>query len=286
MQRIIKKLAVILSVVFSIALSQNDDLSSYYPLRLGAEWTYTNDYLPHTEKIVDTTRINGVLYYGLAVWSEQPNCWLREDSNKIYILNDRDSSEYLLFDFNADTGTYWNLSPDFECFVGTKITLAGKQDTILTPIGMFTNCYHFKHWQTCIDAGIYDTWFAKGVGKVRYLEDNFAGLMDYYLSEYSIPTSIHSDGRQLINDTSKLLHNYPNPFNSATTIEYVIDQDSPIELSIFDIDGRLINVLLKEAQKAGKYSIDWFPANRASGIYIIQLQTNDIQLHKKVVFLK
>jgi len=286
MQRIIKILVIILSVVFSIALSQNDDLSSYYPLRLGAEWSYSNESMPHTEKIVDTTRVNGVLYCGLAVWSEQAECWLREDSNKIYILNDRDSSDYLLFDFNADIGASWELPHYYDCSFGSKITLTGKQDTVSTPSGVYMNCYHFEHLPLCYDAGIYDTWFAKGVGKVRYLADNFAGLMDYYLSEYSIPTSIHSDDRQLINDTYHLLHNYPNPFNSATTIEYVIDQDSPVELSIFDIDGRLINVLLREVQKAGKYSIDWLPEEIASGIYIICLKTNAIQLHKKVVFLK
>jgi len=286
MKRTIKILAIILSVVFSIALSQNNDLSSYYPLRLGAEWAYSNDYLPHTEKIVDTTRINGVLYYGLAVWSEQAEYWLREDSNKIYILHEGDSSDYLLFDFNADTGACWELPHYWCCSFGSKITLTGKQDTVNTPSGLYTNCYHFEHLSLCFDAGIYDSWFAKGVGKVRYLADNWAGMMDYYLSEYSIPTSIHSDERLLINDTYPLLHNYPNPFNSATTIEYVIDQDSPIELSIFDLDGRLVDVVVKEVQKAGRYSIDWFPANRASGIYIIQLQTNAIQLHKKVVFLK
>lgn len=58
-------------------------------------------------------------------------------------------------------------------------------------------------------------------------------------------------------DGSALLRNYPNPFNSNTTIEYQIDALVSVELHIYDALGKKIRTLVDEQQKPGHYRLQW-----------------------------
>ena len=53
------------------------------------------------------------------------------------------------------------------------------------------------------------------------------------------------------------LHAYPNPFRSATTIAYTVPIDGPVEIRVYDIQGRLVTALLDEAKPAGQYTVSW-----------------------------
>lgn len=259
---------------FPLVFSQDFPDSSYYPLGMGYQWNYSNVYFPHPETIVDTTRINGLLYYGLAVWAEEAEHWLREDSCSVYLLNTKDGSDFLLFDFDADTGESWELPSGYECSFGTRITLASKKDTIVTPADTFSNCYHFEHEPLCFDAGIYDTWFARGTGKVRYLEDNIAGRMDYNLTTYTIVTLANYEGLSLIDYSYQLGQNYPNPFNTATTIEFSMPRSGSVTLIVCDILGRKVTTLVHSWQDAGRHSVQWDASNVSSGIYFVRMKTD------------
>ena len=92
--------------------------------------------------------------------------------------------------------------------------------------------------------------------------------------------------------TAMLMQNYPNPFSAKTTIPYQINEASDVELSIYDIFGRKVAVLVNEHQAEGYYSIDWFIKDGkgkqlSNGLYIYQLKTNNNSVQiKKVSLIK
>ncbi len=89
-----------------------------------------------------------------------------------------------------------------------------------------------------------------------------------------------------IADGFLLMQNYPNPFNPSTTIRYVLNEDSKrVTLKIFDVKGRLIDVLVNETKDKGFYIARWNP-NVSAGIYLYQLTVGEKTVSKKMLLLK
>jgi len=84
-----------------------------------------------------------------------------------------------------------------------------------------------------------------------------------------------------------LLHqNYPNPFNPATTLSYQLPKSSFVKLSIYDINGGLVEILVNEQKNAGYYSVNWNVENVSSGIYIYKIIAGDFSGVKKCLVVK
>jgi len=99
-------------------------------------------------------------------------------------------------------------------------------------------------------------------------------------------TDIASSDEALPSDMM-LSQNYPNPFNMSTNIEYALTEHSHVRLSIYDILGREIDVLVNESQTAGNYRVCWRADNDiASGVYYYRLQTDEATISKRMVLTK
>lgn len=83
-----------------------------------------------------------------------------------------------------------------------------------------------------------------------------------------------------------LAQNYPNPFNPATTLRYSLPQNAKVSLSIYDITGREILVLVNEEKAAGTYSVKFSAGNLASGIYFAKLHAGTENNVIKMTLLK
>jgi len=68
--------------------------------------------------------------------------------------------------------------------------------------------------------------------------------------------------------------NHPNPFTSATTLEYELATAATVSLEVVDAIGRRIAVLVDGEQPAGLHRIDWTPTGLAPGVYLGVLRTN------------
>ena len=79
---------------------------------------------------------------------------------------------------------------------------------------------------------------------------------------------------------------YPNPFNPITTIRYGLNQNANIQVSIYDINGRLITTLINEFQITGYHFITWDASNFSSGIYFLNISAGEIAKTKKMVLIK
>jgi len=65
--------------------------------------------------------------------------------------------------------------------------------------------------------------------------------------------------------------NYPNPFNPTTAISYRLLAVSDVKLSVFDLLGREVALLVQEQKEAGYYSVQWNASALPSGIYLYRL---------------
>ena len=89
-----------------------------------------------------------------------------------------------------------------------------------------------------------------------------------------------------------VLHpNYPNPFNSSTTISYEVPLRGPVELTIYDLLGRPVRTLVQATVEPGRYRALWDGHDEAgqpvvSGLYIARLQAGEISLARKLVLVK
>ena len=91
--------------------------------------------------------------------------------------------------------------------------------------------------------------------------------------------------------TYSLAQNYPNPFNPVTKINYEIPVRTHVTLSIYNLIGERVRMLVDETQASGFYSVTWNGKNDQSqilpsGIYLYKLNTLDYTATKQMVFIK
>ncbi len=87
----------------------------------------------------------------------------------------------------------------------------------------------------------------------------------------------------------KLEQNYPNPFKTSTEIPYKLDKQSDVQVTIYDILGRVVRKFSAGSQNAGNYRILWNGRNNygekvAAGIYFYALKADGRMLVKKMVY--
>ncbi len=95
-----------------------------------------------------------------------------------------------------------------------------------------------------------------------------------------------------VDETSKLprdlslYQNYPNPFNPRTTIRYAIARQSHVRLSVYDLLGREIALLVDRDQSPGTREVHWDAAGVASGLYFYRVQTREFIQTRKMVLMR
>lgn len=84
----------------------------------------------------------------------------------------------------------------------------------------------------------------------------------------------------------ELEQNFPNPFNTSTTIKYSIKEDGFVKLTIFDILGQEIENILNEFKFAGNYLIQFNATKLPSGMYLYRLESDKFSKIQKMTLLK
>lgn len=109
-----------------------------------------------------------------------------------------------------------------------------------------------------------------------YADESVAGIEDTYSQ---LPSFF------------QLHQNYPNPFNPATTISYVLDKTSSVELTIYNVLGEKVITLVDGKQTAGSFMVNWdgkdeYGNDMGSGVYLYKLKVNGEVNVKKMVKLQ
>lgn len=80
--------------------------------------------------------------------------------------------------------------------------------------------------------------------------------------------------------------NYPNPFNPATTIHFVVPRAGEVKLSIYDVTGRHVQTLINTIMTAGEHTVNFDGANLPSGLYLARLESGAVSATRKLMLVK
>lgn len=83
-----------------------------------------------------------------------------------------------------------------------------------------------------------------------------------------------------------LSQNYPNPFNPETVISFETPMTSHVVLQVFDLNGRVVSILVDGQLQAGSHQIQFSGAGLASGIYFYRLSTGYYVDTKKMILMR
>lgn len=112
------------------------------------------------------------------------------------------------------------------------------------------------------------------------------GLWYRELDQTDIP-----DDNPVLPNPASLEQNFPNPFNPTTSIRFVVNQPSIVKITVFNILGQEVEVLLDEFRSIGAHSVEWNGINSDSksmpaGVYFYRLQIGSYSETRKMVLLK
>ena len=211
--------------------------------------------------------------------------------------------DYFYADTTYDTTSLWvsalDLSPDESTLLVGTLTagwggpLGGTNwvfdmDDLTAPVGQVGNW----HGRSGFNQGVTDG--PRGVafdaqGNL-YLADFYTNAVHYY--SYSEALTISDDNQKnIIADQYILSQNYPNPFNPNTRIEFKIPMMEQVNISVYNLEGRIVKTLVNQVMNAGSHEISWNGTNEigakvSTGMYIYQLKTNSTMLTRRMTFIK
>lgn len=83
-----------------------------------------------------------------------------------------------------------------------------------------------------------------------------------------------------------LSQNYPNPFNPETNINFSLPVSGHVKITVYDITGSEIDVLVNENLNAGEYKTDFDASGLTSGVYIYKMETGTFTNVRKMILIK
>ena len=128
--------------------------------------------------------------------------------------------------------------------------------------------------------------------------------MDYFIEASDEEfTVISEEGKFVVENTSlsiegdiipevfALHQNYPNPFNPVTSLRYDLPEDELVNITVYDMMGRVVKMLVNSSQTAGYKSIQWNATNDrnepvSAGLYLYTIQSGEFRQTRKMVLLK
>jgi len=119
----------------------------------------------------------------------------------------------------------------------------------------------------------------------------YGGTDGWYIgSGFWIPSiqqiGTNVDGPQPRGLTNRLDQNVPNPFNPTTTISFSLVERVAVELTVMDVRGRVVDVLMRDEREAGAHQVDYRPTDLPSGVYFYRLRAGNFVQTRRFVLLK
>ncbi len=83
----------------------------------------------------------------------------------------------------------------------------------------------------------------------------------------------------------------PNPFNRVTSIKFSLPEKSKVNISVYDVTGRLVTTLVDEIKDRGEYTINWNGTDQrgnkvSSGTYFVRMSTDKFNSIKQLLLLR
>ncbi|HGY54827.1 MAG TPA: Omp28-related outer membrane protein [Caldithrix abyssi] len=135
------------------------------------------------------------------------------------------------------------------------------------------------------DSGMYKTvYFGIGLEQVA-VDSNRQKLIERSLDWFGVPTALDGPAAK-VPAVFSLEQNYPNPFNPITAISYRLSAVSDVKLTVYNVLGQKIKILVNEKQSAGKYRVTFDASGLAGGVYFYRLQAGEFTAIKKMILMR
>jgi hypothetical protein len=80
--------------------------------------------------------------------------------------------------------------------------------------------------------------------------------------------------------------NYPNPFNNSTVFPFTLDRDANVEITVYDLSGRLVSSVYNGKASAGQNVVSWEGNGVTTGVYIYTVEANGVRWVGKMTLLR
>ncbi len=132
------------------------------------------------------------------------------------------------------------------------------------------------------------------MGNVSYDPPGAPDSVYSFRVDASLGVGNGSSSSQNLPKAFSLSQNYPNPFNPSTTIRFDVPEGHasvPVDISIYDLRGRLIRTLVDEEKPPGTYQVHWngrddMGTKVPSGVYLYRITAGDFISTRKMVMMK
>tara|TARA_B100001250_G_C19813722_1_gene797092 strand:+ start:3179 stop:3820 length:642 start_codon:yes stop_codon:yes gene_type:complete len=123
------------------------------------------------------------------------------------------------------------------------------------------------------------------------LTESQISLIYEWIQEGAEENSLEVNKKMKLNNSTKIIHNFPNPFNPSTTFKFNLKKTSDIDVFIYDNLGIEIKHLSMNGVSQGINSIHWDGTNKngnriSAGVYFYLFKTNHDLISNKMIFLK
>jgi len=169
---------------------------------------------------------------------------------------------------------------EFDC---PGVTPVGQIDLLESPF-IWPDNPHLKDGAPCIDEAV-DLGFLTDIEGTTVPSGNGPDVGAY---EY---TDLSGTGVTTPTVLARLLPNYPNPCNPRTTIPFSLAHHQHVTISLYDLTGRQVAVLVDALYATGEHLVKWNGRDSsgqpaASGAYLIRLQTADLDQTAKLMLVR
>jgi len=117
--------------------------------------------------------------------------------------------------------------------------------------------------------------------------DNRGLLGDALLVETETTPSAIDEEKVLVPFETKLVGNYPNPFNPSTTIMFNLDKTAKVQINVYNILGQKVTEIANREYSMGQHRILWdASSNISSGVYFYEMRTDNYTQIKKMILMR
>ena len=117
----------------------------------------------------------------------------------------------------------------------------------------------------------------------KYVGDNDQNTTTVQLDNVLISNNVNVEE---LNSNNTALSVYPNPSTGNVKINYQVNKQSNVDVSIYSINGDLVETITSTVVEKGNYSVNWTNTKLQAGTYFVKVKTNDSVEVKKLVLLK
>lgn len=194
--------------------------------------------------------------------------WLDFGSDKILDLF-WNSLDNRLYCFALEYGTY--------PLLGKLFVIDGVTDSIITKLSL-------------PDGGSFSLFSTPPGFFAADMQHNRIFLANFYDGSISVidptATGIISGPLTEVPEKFLLQQNYPNPFNPSTVISWQLAVGSPVKLTVYNVTGQRVAILVNERQPAGTHSVQFDASGLASGVYLYRLEAGGFVENRKMVLMR